>query len=48
MLTARRLCTIFMMAYKEGEKSPDVNVGVLVLLASALRECLVIVSRDRN
>ena len=29
-----------MMSYKEGEKSPDVNVGVLSA-ASALRECLV-------
>ena len=47
VLTARRLYIIFMMSYKEGEKSPDVNVGVLSA-ASALRECLEVVSRERN
>jgi hypothetical protein len=36
-----------MMSYKEGEKLPDVNVGVLSA-ASALIECLVVVSRGRN
>ena len=40
VMTARHLYIIFMMSYKEGEKSPDVNVGVLSA-ASALRECLV-------
>ena len=29
VLTARRLYIIFMMSYKEGEKSSDINVGVL-------------------
>ena len=47
VLTARRLYIIFMMSYKEGEKSSDVNVGVLSA-SSALRECLVVVSRGRN
>ena len=47
VLTARRLYIIFMMSYKEGEKSTDVNVGVLSA-SSALRECLVVVSRGRN
>ena len=47
VLTARLLYIIFMTLYTEGEKSTDVNVGVLSA-ASALRECLVAVSQDRN
>ena len=38
---------IFIMSYKGGEKSTDVNVGVLSA-ASALSECLVVVSRGGN
>ena len=41
------LYIIFMISYKEGEKSTDVNVGVLSA-ASALSECLVVVSRGGN
>ena len=47
VLTARHLYIIFIMSYKGGEKSTDVNVGVLSA-ASALSECLVVVSRGRN
>ena len=51
VLTARHLYVIFhvifMMSYKEGEKSTDVNVGVLSA-ASALSECLVVISRGGN
>ena len=47
VMTARHLYIIFMMSYKEGEKSPDVNVRVLSA-ASALKECLEVVSRGRN
>ena len=49
VLTAQRLYIIFMTLYTdtEGEKSTDVNVGVLSD-ASALRECLMVVSRGRN
>ena len=47
VLTARHLYIIFMMSYKEGEKSTDVNVGVLSA-SSVLRECLVDVSQGRN
>ena len=47
VLTARHLYIIVMISYKEVEKSTDVNVGVLSA-ASALSECLVVVSRGRN
>ena len=49
VLTAQRLYIIFMTLYTntEGEKSTDVNVEVLSA-ASALRECLMVVSRGRN
>ena len=50
VLTAQRLYIIFMTLYTNtasGEKSTDVNVGVLSD-ASALRECLMVVSRGRN
>ena len=49
VLTAQRLYIIFMTLYTntEGEKSTDVNVEVLSA-ASALSECLVVVSRGRN
>ena len=47
VMTARHLYIIFTMLYKEGEKSTDVNVGVLSA-ASALSECLVVVSRGGN
>ena len=47
VMTARHLYIIFTTLYKEGEKSTDVNVGVLSA-ASALSECLVVVSRGGN
>ena len=49
VLAAQRLYIIFMTLYTntEGEKSTDVNVGVLSA-ASALSECLVVVSRGEN
>ena len=38
---------VLVLVHTEGEKSTDVNVEVLSA-ASALRECLMVVSRGRN